>query len=238
MTQYAVSDTSPSSEPDDGSVPAVVDWLVGAGIALVGLFLAAVGTIVRSVGERDLLAEVVSEFGTQSTFLTEAERIDFAVPTLQWTGIGLLVAGVVLVLAAVAYVYYQRQAQRRAGVDGRVGSFRANAITGAVAALVFSFVPFSQALGGAVAGYLEHGVSGKSTRAGAASGVVGVLPALVIVPFVLVGISNGAGAIGEQGLTLFVGGIVLAALVFGTALAAGLGALGGYVGGAMADDTR
>lgn len=238
MTQYAGSESPSSSSPDSGSIPAFVDWLVGAGIALVGLVLTGVGSVLTTVADRDLITDAVRDFGTQSTFLTEQETIDVAVPTLHWTGIGLLVAGLVLLVGAAAYVYSQRRARQRAGVEGRVGGLRANAVAGAVAALVLSFVPFSQALGGAIAGYLEASVSGKSTRAGAASGLVGVLPALVIVPFVLVGIAGGASAIGDQGLTLMIGGVVFVALLFGTALAAGLGALGGYVGGAMADESR
>lgn len=230
----SVADASSADTPG-GPVPGWVDWLVGAAIALVGLLLAVVGGVLTASLDRATITDLVRE-GTVEGSLTEAELIDIAVPTVFWTGLGLLVGGLVLLVGAAAYVYYQRQFRQAAGTDRRVGNFWTNAVAGAVATLVFSFVPFSQVLGGAVAGYLEHGESGKSIQVGAVSGAVGVAPALVILPFVLVGIASGAAAIGESALTVFVAGIVVVALLFGTALSAGLGALGGYAGGHIAGD--
>lgn len=238
MTHHSdpIGESNVNESSGGGSAPAWVDWLVGAAIALVGLVLTGVGAALTIFVDRALINDAVVDFGTQSSFLTEAETVDVAVPTVTWTGVGLLAGGLVLLVGAAAYVYYQRKLAKAAGTGRRVGNFRANAVAGGVAALVLSFIPFAQALGGVVAGYLEHDVSGKSTRVGAASGVVGFLPALAIVPFVMYGVYSGAAAIGDQGLGVLVGGVTLAGLVFGAAIAAGLGALGGYAGGIVADD--
>jgi hypothetical protein len=181
MPHHSETASNPQRHDPGGGrpIPVWVDWLIGVGIALFGLVLAGVGAVLTTVVDRAMITDVVTDFGTQSTFLTQAETVDVAVPTVTWTGIGLLVSGLVLLVGATAYVHYQRKRTQAAETSGRVGNFKTNAVAGAVAALVLSFIPFSQVLGGAVAGYLEHGVSGKCTRVGAVSGVLGSVPALL-----------------------------------------------------------
>jgi len=226
---------SPSERSAGSSVPAWVDYLVGGVVGLVGLLLLGVGALLTTILNRSVITNLVRE-GIVEAPLTEAELNDLAVPTTYWSGIGLVLVGLVVLAVAVAYVYYQRQSQRRSGARGRVSNFWPNAVAGAVAALVFSFVPFAQAVGGAIAGYLEHDGSGDSTRAGAASGAIGAAPALLVAPFVLAGIAIGADAIGDGGLTVFAGGIVVAGVLFGAVVGTILGAIGGYAGGYVASD--
>jgi hypothetical protein len=51
-----------------------------------------------------------------------------------------------------------------------------NALVGGAVAVLLSFLPLSQVLGGGVAGYLERGVARRGHAAGAVAGVVGYLP--------------------------------------------------------------
>ena len=110
-----------------------------------------------------------------------------------------------------------------------------NALIGAVAAVILSFLPFSTLLGGAIAGFLE----GPNERDGAAVGAISGL--FMFVPIVFVGFL-GLGVIGlGVGLSgapaggfaiglLFLGFLVVAALVY----TVGFAALGGYLGSYLA----
>lgn len=114
-----------------------------------------------------------------------------------------------------------------------------NAVIGAVAAFVLSFVPFSTVLGGAVAGFLEGPNGRDAAVAGALAG------AIAAVPFVLFGF----GAIVFFGVGLGVAGFDAAAIGFlaliafaSLALAAvliytvGFSALGGLLGAYIAEE--
>ncbi|WP_418279909.1 DUF5518 domain-containing protein [Halorubrum sp. DTA98] len=101
-----------------------------------------------------------------------------------------------------------------------------NAVIGAVATVVLSFIPFSPVLGGAIAGYLEGVDTGDGLRVGAISGAIASLPAvgllllfLVFVPF-------------APDLGIAVGGLVLLSVVIAIAIGyfAALSALGGILG--------
>lgn len=106
-----------------------------------------------------------------------------------------------------------------------------NAVIGAVASIVLSFVPLSPVLGGAVAGYLQGGTRSDGLRVGAISGVLGLVAGAVFFGlFVLVfGVfyfgSGAPGAIGAFGLLFFLFAAVLSAIY-----TVGLSALGGWLG--------
>lgn len=108
----------------------------------------------------------------------------------------------------------------------RRSSTAINALIGAVAGLVLSFIPLSTLLGGAVAGYLEGGTTNDGLRVGAIAGLVMLLPmlffGLVLVPFVL-GIGTGSfpAAFGLVAVLLF---------VFVAVYTVGLSAVGAVLG--------
>jgi len=106
-----------------------------------------------------------------------------------------------------------------------------NAVIGAVASIVLSFVPFSPVLGGAVAGYLQGGTRSDGLRVGTISGVLGLLVGAAF--FLIVVLFLGIFAIGTNAPSSF--GIVglLFLLVAGAVSALytiGLSALGGWLG--------
>jgi len=221
----------------DGPLPEFVDWILGALIALGGLLSIVGGSALVFLVDRHHLAEAVTEETVRATVfteqLTQAETIDLADAVVSWTGAGLLVTGVGMVLFAVGYVVYRHRARRR---TGPVSSYGSHAVLGAVAAGVLSFLPFSPAAGGALAGYLERGESDRTVSVGALSGFLAVLPALAILVFVLGGVVSGLLAIDDGGLALVGGVTVLIGGLFVAAIGAGLGALGGFVGGKIAED--
>lgn len=220
-------------------LPEYVDWLVGVAIALGGMALTVGGTAVTVVVDRQLIAEDIEAgritIGVLQRDLTEAEMLEFTLAVVNWTGIGLLVTGVGLVLFAVGYVALRHRARRSVGDEADGETYRSSAILGAVTTAVLSFVPFSPVLGGGLAGYLERPASGRPVSVGALSGLLSMLPALSILVFVTVGLYAGFATVQETGL----GFVVAAGMVFGllavSAYGAGLGALGGFVGGRLAE---
>ena len=56
-----------------------------------------------------------------------------------------------------------------------------NAVVGAVASLVLVFLPFSPAVGGAAAGYLQRGTTTNGATAGAVTGLLVAFPLFLLV---------------------------------------------------------
>ena len=118
------------------------------------------------------------------------------------------------------------------------GDTLANALIGAVVAIVLAFLPLSPMLGGLVAGYLQGGDRGDGARVGAIAGVVTFVP---VVGFGVLVFAFGAFYLaGGFPLHLGVVGIVLV-LLFGLVVAGiytvGLSALGGWLGNYVLTDT-
>lgn len=223
----------------DDSLPEVVDWIVGIVVALFGLLLTIGGSAFVFLVDREMLAQGVEE-GTITVVvftreLTQAEMLEVVEAVVSWTGIGLLLIGAGMVVFAIGYVVARHRAHRRAGPDEPVNSYGTYAILGAIAAAVFSFLPFSPALGGALAGYLERGESDRAVSAGALAGLLAFLPLLLLLVCVLGGLVTGMLAIGESGVAVVAGAAVLFALALTATIGAGLGALGGYAGGRFAE---
>jgi len=221
-------------------LPEYVDWIVGVVIALGGMALTVGGSALTFVVDRGLLEEGI-ESGQVTVVaierdLTEAQMLDLTVEIIDWTGIGLLVTGIGLVLFAIGYVVVRHRAHSSASEGEGVDSYRAVAVLGAVATAVLSFIPFSPLVGGGLAGYLEQPESGRAVSVGGLAGFLAMVPALSILAFVSVGLYNGFAAVGESGLGIVTITGMFLALLFVAAYGGGLGALGGFVGGRLAEN--
>ncbi|AGN01255.1 hypothetical protein L593_06540 [Salinarchaeum sp. Harcht-Bsk1] len=170
--------------------------------------------------------------------LSNAELVDVTQALATWTAVGLIAIGAILFVLGFAYVAVRRRTHSRAAAGEQVSNFGANALLGAILAIVLSFVPFSQALGGIVAGYLESGSSERVVGVGAFSGFLSVAPLLALLVFVLAGIVAGLLEVGEGALALVVGAALLLSLALLATVGAGLGAIGGFLGGKLADRER
>lgn len=215
-------------------LPRYVDWLVAAVLALLGAVLAVGGSSLFFLADRAAIADLVAEGTLRSDVLTDAALVDATYATLWWSGVGLLVTGVALVVAAAGYLAYRRREERRLNrTESGRRSVPTNATVGAVAAIVFGFVPFSPVLGGAVSGYLQRGSRDDVLAAGGLSGLLSTLPLVVVFLFLAVGLVVGT-ADALAGGALLVAVVVLLALLFSVLFTVGLGVLGGYVGGRIA----
>jgi len=234
MTPSTATDT-PAEGGGPAPLPPVVDWAVGAVAALVGLVSLVGGIALTVVADRDIIAEMVAEGSIESTVFTETEVVEVSLSVATWTGMGLLATGAILLVGAVAYVVLRRRTRRRAEGGEPQSEFFANATLGAVIALLLSFVPFSPAVGGAVAGYLEAGESQRTVGVGGLSGLLLVSPLLVVLAFLTGGLVFGALEAASGGMALLLGAVLLLALMLVAVTGAGVGALGGWVGGALAE---
>lgn len=241
------NDTSHSEDRDaaghpavNGPLPAFVDWLLSALVAAGGLLSLAGGAALVFVVDRAFLAEGIEEGTiTVTAFtaeLTEAEMLDVTDAVVSWAGVGLLLTGVGMLLFAAGYVVSRHRARRRAERDDEpLRSYGAHAVLGAVATGVLSFLPFAPGVGGALAGYLERGDSDRTVSVGALAGLLAVAPALSVLVFVLGGLVTGLRAVEQGGMAILSGVTVLFAVLLVATIGAGLGALGGYVGGRLAE---
>jgi hypothetical protein len=216
-------------------LPSLVDWGIGAVLTVVGLVLAAVGWLLSTQVNRAEIADAVEGesvsvvVGDQD--LSPAEAVDAAVPLIDWLAIGLGATAAVLVVGGVGFAVLRRRTRKRVAREGgTTGTAGAHSMYGAAAGAVLSFIPFSTALGGAIAGYLRNGQSPSGAKVGAITGVLGTIPVAVLTLGVVVGAAGGASAIGEGAagtLLALLGVVVLLVLAL---VNAGLGALGGALG--------
>jgi len=102
-----------------------------------------------------------------------------------------------------------------------------NACIGAVAAFIFSFIPFSTVLGGAVAGYLEAGPDGYGATIRDGLTVGGITGVFMFVPFIFVAfLFFGLAAAGAPAF----GGFLLIVFLFVALYTIGAGMVGGAIG--------
>lgn len=240
MGSTSTEGTSAEGHLVDGRpLPEFVDWLFGAIIALSGLLLVVGGSVLVFLVDRALLAEGIEEESITvtvgTTELTDAESLTVADAVVSWLGPGLLLTGGGLVLFAIGYVILRHRAHRRARTGESVTSFGTVAVLGAVTTVVLSFVPVSPAFGGALAGYLERGESDRTVSVGALAGLLPMLPLLLILLFVFGGLLSGLLAIGQAGNAVVIGATLLFSGLLIATVGAGLGALGGYIGGRLAE---
>lgn len=220
-------------------LPESVEWIVGAVIALAGAALTVGGSTLAFVVDSDLL-EAGVESGQVTVVivereLTEAEMLEVTLEVVTWTGWGLLVTGIGLVLFAVGYVFARHRAYRDTPDTESVGSFRSYAVLGAVVTGLLSFLPFSPVIGGGVAGYLERYGTGRTVSVGALSGLLAMVPVLLLLVFVTIGLYAGLAAVQYPSMGIVVVATMLFAFLFTAAVGAGLGALGGFAGGRLTE---
>lgn len=110
--------------------------------------------------------------------------------------------------------------------DERMPNTTFNALIGSLVtvATVF-FVPFSPVVGGGVAGFLEGGDTDSGLKVGTLSGLIAMIPLLLIVPLALFFIPV-IGPRGAAGVLL----LAAVAVVFIGAYTVGCSALGGALG--------
>ncbi len=226
--------------PDVGpQLPEFVDWIAATVIAIAGVALTVGGGAIAAVVDRDLIeAGVDSGHLTVIIFerdLTEAEILEFTLEVVSWTGWGLLVTGVALILFAVGYVIVRHLAHRQTPETESAGSYRSSAVLGAVVTGILSFLPFSPVLGSGAAGYLEGYGTGRTVSVGAFSGFLAMVPVLLILVFVTIGLYAGLATVQDSGLGIVTVTAMLLVMLVTAAYGAGLGALGGFVGGRIAE---
>ena len=234
--------TAESTSIERGYLPEFVDWILGALIALSGLTFMVGGSALTFLVDREVLAEDIQESPEPAMImtreLTQAEMVDVADALVSWLGAGLLLTGILLVLFAVMYVIYRHRAHQRAREGEEISSYWAFAVLGGVSTAFLSFVPFSPVLGGGIAGFLEWHESDRTVSVGALAGVLPALPVMALVVILFGGLMAGMLAVDEGGLASFFAVVAILAVFFIAVFAAGLGALGGYLGGWIANRRR
>jgi hypothetical protein len=116
--------------------------------------------------------------------------------------------------------------QPSGGQPPEKGGLLLSAVAGVLTSLVLSFIPFSPALGGFVAGYLRRGTEIDGIVVGGISGLVMFAPFFLLL-YLLVGVFVLSGAptlFSGLAVALF---ITVGVYTVGSAMAGGL--LGGYV---------
>ena len=118
------------------------------------------------------------------------------------------------------------------------GNTLLNAVIGAVATVMFTVLPFSPVVGGAIAGYLQGGDQSAAIRVGALSGVLAAIP-MVFVLLLLATIVPFLPAFGTAGsITAVFGLLGIAALIFALLYSVGLSVLGAVLGRYLSRETR
>jgi len=226
-----VLDDAPDSDASesDGTVvfDRVVDWAVGALLGLVGVLGVLGGAVLYYGITRPGVAHAIRSGEFHSDVLTEAEAIDMFVAFGRWTGLGLVVTGLLIASLGVAVVVVHGRARRA----GRPTPVWIVGLVGASVATVLGFVPFAPVLGGAVSGYLNPNRTAHGFGIGAIAGVFGSLPLLVVGAFTSFGLLvSGPGEVAAGVAVLFVVTVLISLVYFVV-----LSALGGYLGGWVRD---
>jgi hypothetical protein len=212
---------SDTHAPDESSLffDSLLDWLVAGLFVLEGLVAAAAGVAMTQVVDHEFAREVVADMEQPSTFVSEPVLVDVIYNVFFWGGVGIAVVGVGYIVAGVAFRRY-RTCARASHEAGQPASRRhAVVLGGSLAVVAESFIPFAQVGGGAVAGYLRAGQD--ATVAGTLAGVVAGVPIVVLAAFPAFGAALAGAPV--------VGVLLVVAAVFGLAISAAMGAVGGLV---------
>lgn len=224
-----------TANPDVPDVPAILDWILGGFVVVVGLLFAIAGLIVYALPTRESVETVVASEEFQVDGMTEPEFVEVTLALLPWVAVGLLLTGLAMLGLGVAYLVHRRRVHARAAAGEPTSDYPAHALLGAMVTVLTSFVPFSGLIGGGVAGYLERGDSHRAISVGAASGVVLSAPFLVLSLFTAAGLVAGFAVIDQLVLGAFVAVAVIGSVLFSFVIVVALGALGGWLGGKLAE---
>lgn len=199
-----------------------IDWAIGAVLGVFGALVALSGGALYASSSYTVVTEVIQNGEFESDVLTEAEAIDILGALGQWSGIGLVVTGLLLVALGVAVVVLHGRARES---DEATPAWILG-VVGAIVSVVLSFIPFSPVLGGAAASYLDTDQTASGLGTGTLAGVIGGLPLLVITVFAGFGLFMGIpGDVAPAAAALLAFTAILTLLYF-----VALSAIGGYLG--------
>ncbi len=125
----------------------------------------------------------------------------------------------------------RNESSDRPNPGSRIATVR-NGIVGGLVAVILSFLPLSEVVGGGVAGYLERGAGRRGAGAGAIAGLFAFVPYLLVATWIA--LSPGMGLPGPDvaiAREYVVAGVAAVAFV----IVVSLGILGGLVGGYLHD---
>jgi hypothetical protein len=211
-----------------------VDWLVVLIVGVAGFALTMAGAAAAFVADQRRIAEEVDldeiTVGTTERTLTDPEATALVSDALQWTGLGLLVTGLVLAGGAVVYGVTSYRAREDGDALTPRQHERHAAVFGALATMAIAFVPLAQLLGGVAASYRNRSNTDRSVRVGSLSGALVAVPMVVIVVFVGIGTYTGLSVVGDEAFRRTMLGWMLGSAALAALLSTGLGGVGGYVG--------
>lgn len=233
MASERSTSTRSEQSTDGAKVPAAADWFSAIALLLGGALSLIGGVVLFTILDR---GEVIEEAAggeitllTRTTELADAAAASLATDVITWVGIGFLFTGSVTVLFAIWFAVARYRSRRSSGGRSRRSTLP-SAVFGGVIGAIAGFIPIFPAVGGTVAGYVE-GRSGRPVRVGALAGVLASIPIIVVLAAALTGLTSGLLALDRSELATLAGLSLLAVVTVGTAIAAGLGAVGGFVGG-------
>jgi len=226
MGMPETTDTPPSHvRSDEASTIAfspTIDWAIGAVLGVVGILLTLTGAALYSTSSYAVLRGVMQNAEFESDVLTEAQAIDILVALGQWSGIGLVVTGIILgALGAAVVVLHGRARQNNETTPAWILG-----VAGAIVSVVLSVIPLSPVLGGATASYLDSDQTASGLGTGTLAGVIGSLPFLLVTIFSGIGLFVGVPSeFAPAAIVLFALTVLFSLLYF-----VALSAIGGYLG--------
>jgi len=225
-----------STNPGPRAVPRLAVWAVSILGTVLGVLSVLGGAVLAAVVDRASVASMVRSGQIRVDGLRDAQAVDLVVAVAWWVGVGLVVTGTLLVVAGVGYLLLER---RLAGAEtGAPATAVSLALFGAFATVFTSFLPASPLLGGGLAGYFRGGSRVTGATVGTLSGLVAVVPLIVLLGAVAIGVAVAVparGLVGDQLLlVLVVGGSAL----FSVVVTVALGGVGGAIGSYVAADRR
>lgn len=239
MSSINPAEESPVRSSGAEPLGRIVDWAVALLLVLSGLLAGAFGALLFEFADRSLIADLIAEGSLRSDLLTDAELVDVTYGLGWWGGVGLLATGLLLIAAGIAFLVYRgRVRQRREAHEIEGPDTTTNAIVGAVATVVLSFVPFAPVLGGLVSGYLQGGEGRDGARVGAYAGLVAALPIAVLFLFLVGGTVVVGTELGLGASIVFVGLLLAFSMLVVVVYMVALSALGGYLGVSIGERNR
>jgi hypothetical protein len=209
-------------------VPELFDWILGLLTGLAGLVMTGVGISQYLQVDRAAIADSVDSESFELEGISRTEFIDAVVPFVDWFMVGVAVTGVVMMVAAVVFVYLRRQTRQRVDAEGgTTATFWACAVYGSAVGALTPIPVVSFLFAGGVASALAD--TDSSARIGALAGVLGGVLSLLLLVFVSAGILAGGAAIGELATGAVIVGLLVVAQFVLLAVNAGLGAAGGFL---------